>query len=135
MVNETAESTTTRNILVVDDDRALCKMMALALEQQGYHTRQAFSGEEGLEYFRSDPPDLILLDFAMPGMNGFEVVKEIRRIENPKGRTIIVIVTAYSQTFLVSVDFQVEVDSYLTKPVILSELLAHVNDLLSSRGN
>ncbi len=121
-------------ILVVDDDKALCKMMSRALESSGYRTLMAYSGEEGLDTFRNEKPDMILLDFAMPGMNGFEVVKEIRRTESPKGRTIIVIVTAYSQTFLVSVDFQVEVDSYLTKPVILSDLLTHVSDLFSSRS-
>jgi DNA-binding response OmpR family regulator len=120
-------------ILIVDDDRALCRMMARALEGEGYLVVTAFSGEDGLALFREERPAMVILDFAMPGMNGFEVVNEIRSIEEPKHRTIVVIVTAYSQTFLVSVDFKISVDSYLTKPILPSDLVEHVNDLFAVR--
>lgn len=120
-------------VLLVDDDRALCRMMARALETAGYEALTASTGEEGLQIFRDERPDMVVLDFAMPGMNGFEVVDEIRRLEGGRKRAIVVIVTAYSQTFLVSVDFKVSVDSYLTKPILPSDLVAHVNDLFATR--
>jgi CheY-like chemotaxis protein len=123
-----------RRILVVDDDRPLCNMMAGSLAEAGYETFTAYSGEEALDRFRASQPDLVLLDFAMPGMNGFDVCAEIRRIEQPSRRTLIVFITAYSQAFLVSVDFHVGVDGTLTKPIVPSELVAHINDLFAARG-
>jgi CheY-like chemotaxis protein len=109
-------------------------MMAASLAEAGYETLTAYSGEEALDRFRVSQPDLVLVDFAMPGMNGFDVCAEIRRIEQPSRRTLIVFITAYSQAFLVSVDFHVGVDGTLTKPIVPSELVAHINDLFAARG-
>jgi len=124
-----------KKILVVDDDASLCKLLAAVLRSAGYETVTAFNGEGAVEVFRAERPDLILLDFAMPGMNGFEVVDAVRKLETPDHRTIIVFVTAYSQAFLVSVDFHVGVDGCLTKPIAPDDLVNHVNDLFASRGN
>ncbi len=123
-----------KKILVVDDDVALCKLMASVLESAGYKTATAFSGEGALELFRAEHPDLILLDFAMPGMNGFEVVDAVRRLESPDQRAIIVFITAYSQAYLVSVDFHVGVDGCLTKPIAPADLVSHIDDLFASHG-
>jgi CheY-like chemotaxis protein len=123
-----------KKILVVDDDIPLCKMMAAVLQEAGYETASAFSGESALEVVRAEHPDLILLDFAMPGMNGFEVVDAVRRLESPDQRAIIVFVTAYSQAYLVSVDFHVGVDGCLTKPIAPADLVSHINDLFALHG-
>jgi two-component system, OmpR family, response regulator MtrA len=115
-----------KRVLVVEDDAALCKMMAATLSEEGFQTFMALSGEEGLETFKAEQPDVVLLDVALPGLNGFEVAHEIRKIEPPDKHTIVVIVTAYSQSFLVSTYFQTDIDSYLTKPVLPEDLVNQV---------
>ncbi|MCC7205666.1 MAG: response regulator [Anaerolineae bacterium] len=132
-MTDQADMQTARRILVVDDDKPLCNMMATALANAGYAVATAFSGEEALDRYREQQPDLVILDFAMPGMNGFEVCTEIRRLDPPHHRTLVVFLTAYAQTFLVSVDFHVGVDGTLTKPILPSDLVAHVKDLFASR--
>lgn len=109
-------------------------MMAASLAEAGYEALTAYNGVEALDRFRTSQPDLVLLDFAMPDMNGFDVCAEIRRIEQPSRHTLIVFITAYSQAFLVSVDFHVGVDGTLTKPIVPNELVAHINDLFAARG-
>lgn len=132
-MTDRAETQTARRILVVDDDKPLCNMAATVLTEAGYAVTVAYSGEEALVHYREQQPDLVLLDFAMPGMNGFDVCTEIRRLDPPHHRTLIVFMTAYAQTFLVSVDFHVGVDGTLTKPILPSDLVAHVKDLFASR--
>jgi CheY-like chemotaxis protein len=122
-----------RKILVVDDDKPLCHLMAKALTDGGYQTFTAYSGAEAVEVFRAERPDLLVLDFAMPGMNGYEVVAEIRKLERSEQRTLIMLVTAYSQAFLVSQDFRLSVDGYVTKPILPSDLLARVEDLFANQ--
>lgn len=119
-----------KKILVVDDDKTLAQSTAEILEHVGYETYTAFSGEEALEKFRADPPDLVILDVAMPGMNGFDVAVEMRKIEPEENRTKIVILTAYSQSFLFYSQVEARITSYLTKPLMLKELVEHVNRLL-----
>ena len=120
-----------KRILVIDDDKSQCNLMARSLAEAGYQVEQTYSGADGVELFKTWQPDLVLIDFAMPGMNGFEAVNEMRKLERGKSRTQIVMITAYSQTFLVSVDFQVGVDSYLTKPMLPTELVERITDLLA----
>jgi CheY-like chemotaxis protein len=133
-MTEQAETQTARRILVVDDDKPLCNMVATVLSDAGYAVTTAYSGEEALVHYREQQPDLVLLDFAMPDMNGFDVCAEIRRLDPPHHRTLVVFMTAYAQTFLVSVDFHVGVDGTLTKPILPSDLVTHVRDLFASRS-
>lgn len=121
-----------QKVLVVDDDSVMCKMMATALENGGYHTMMAASGEDCLALYEVWKPDLILLDVAMPGKNGLEVAAEIRKGEPPGTHTPIIIITAFGSTFLVSVDLQLGVDSYLTKPILPEELVDQVRTVLQS---
>jgi DNA-binding response OmpR family regulator len=122
-------------VLVVDDDLALCRIMSSALMAAGYEAPVANDGPQAIEKFQSLKPDLVLLDFAMPGMNGYDVVNELRRLEANTGkRTLIILLTAYSQTYLVSLGFRVDADSYIGKPVMPSDLVAQVRDLLVVRG-
>lgn len=117
-------------ILVVDDDEALCQMMALALRTAGFDTITAFDGPSALALYRAKHPHLVVLDFAMPDMNGYEVAAEIRRHEGDQKKTLILFVTAYAQATLVAMDFNISSDGFITKPVLPSELLRHVRELL-----
>lgn len=121
---------TPRNILIIDDDKDQCNAMSAVLNQFGYETRIANSGEDGLAQYVAETPDLILLDVAMPGMNGFEVAAEIRRLEGEARSTVIVIVTAFSSSFYVSSSVQNDIDSHLTKPVNPEALVDHVRLML-----
>lgn len=118
-------------ILVIDDDFNLVEMMRHSLEAQGYHTDIVHDGRSGLDAYRKRNPDLILLDVAMPGMNGFEVADEIRRAEKNTGKhTPIVVLTAYAQSFFVSVSFESKIDGYLTKPIMPKDLIAQIEQFL-----
>jgi len=122
-----------KSVCVVDDDRKFCTMIADALRADGFQTTKAFTGEEALAIYDQNPPDLILLDVAMPGINGFEVAATIREREmTTKHRTIIVILTAHARSFSVSVGFHSGIDSYLIKPLTPMEVLAHVHQMLEN---
>ena len=92
----------------------------------------ANDGPTGMEKFRSEKPDLIVLDVAMPEMSGFEVAKSIRTLEYEEDlpHTPIVLLTAYARSFFPSVGREAGVDSYLTKPVAPEHLLEHVRQFL-----
>jgi DNA-binding response OmpR family regulator len=122
-----------KKVCVVDDDHKFCTMIADALRKNGYETTMAFTGEEALAIYDRDRPDLILLDVAMPGINGFEVAAGIREREASAGhRAIIVIMTAHARSFSVSVGFHSGIDSYLIKPLTSQDVLAHVHQVLSN---
>ncbi|MFC7442014.1 response regulator transcription factor [Laceyella putida] len=69
----------TRNILVVDDDKAIVELMRDFLEDEGFRVKEAFNANEALEILRRSPVDCVILDVMMPGQNGFELCREIRR--------------------------------------------------------
>jgi len=117
--------------LVVDDDQIFCNLVATTLMNNGYQTRTAFTGEDGLIMYERDKPDLILLDVAMPGINGFEVATAIRdREQDTDNHTRIVIMSAHASSFAVSVSFHTGITSYLTKPVLPRDVLAQVRNIL-----
>ena len=120
-----------KKVLVVDDDRIFCNLVAETLKRDGYETLRAFTGEEGLNAYERDKPDLILLDVAMPGISGFEVATTIRDREQYVDRhTLIVIMSAHASSYTVSVSFHMGISSYLTKPVLPHDVLAQVRNLL-----
>lgn len=86
-----------KKILVIDDEEAIRKSFLLSLEDSGYTVRTAPSGEEGLALFKKESPDLIFLDLKMPGMNGVETLRAIRK-ENTE--VPIYIVTAFYREFM-----------------------------------
>jgi DNA-binding response OmpR family regulator len=118
-------------VLVVDDDEPLCKLSARSIQEKGFDTLTAFDGESALEIFKEHRPDVIILDVAMPGMSGFDVAVEIRRIEPPFTHTVIIILTAYDRSYFASKDFESYVDSFLTKPILPQDLIGHVSSLIS----
>lgn len=120
-----------QSILVIDDDPEQCKMMAETLSDAGYQVRTAQSGAEGLALFKADPPDMVVVDFAMPAMNGIEFVTAMRAIETR--RTLVLMVAGYAQSFLAALDTTGGVDSYLIKPILKHDLVTRVADLFAGR--
>jgi DNA-binding response OmpR family regulator len=123
------EASVARKILVVDDEAVLVETIAYNLEQAGYRVVTASDGNSALEAARSEDPDLILLDIMLPGIDGLEVCRQLRR-ESSTATTPIVMLTAKSDEIDKVVGLEVGADDYVTKPFGRRELLARVRALL-----
>jgi DNA-binding NtrC family response regulator len=86
-----------KRILVIDDEEAVRKSFILSLEDDGYDVDTAASGEEGIRSIKKNRPDLIFLDLKMPGMNGVDTLREVRKIDK---NVPVYIVTAFLKEFL-----------------------------------
>lgn len=115
-----------RNILVVDDDERLRELVAEYLGGRGFSVVTAEDGEAGLSALRSGPVDLVVLDVMMPGLDGFEVVKEIRKTS----RVPVIMLTARGDELDRIVGLEIGADDYLPKPFNPRELLARVQAVL-----
>ncbi len=118
-----------RKILVVDDEAILVETIAYNLEQAGYRVVTAADGSSALDAARSEIPDLIILDVMLPGMDGLEVCRQLRK-ESGTATTPIVMLTAKSDEIDKVVGLEVGADDYVTKPFGRRELLARVRALL-----
>ncbi|MDR1079872.1 MAG: response regulator [Deltaproteobacteria bacterium] len=123
----------TPKVLVVDDEILNRKLIQAMLKPQGYEVVLAGDGVECLEKVRENPPDLILLDIIMPGMNGFEVVQEIKK-EERFAQIPIVMVTALQDVNDRVKALEVGADDFLSKPVDRMELRARVRSLLKVKA-
>jgi DNA-binding response OmpR family regulator len=113
-------------ILVVEDDERIRSSMRLALEGEGYQIDEAGSGEDALDQFAADAPDLALIDLMLPGMDGFECCRALRR----QSAVPIIIVTARTDTHDVVAGLEAGADDYVTKPFVAKELGARIRALL-----
>ncbi len=112
-----------RTILVVDDDPGIVALIVTMLKKDGYTTVTAVNGREALEKYERARPDLVLLDLAMPGMDGFEVLAEIRRRDRVAGRhTLVLLLTAHVQSYFPADGVEADADGYIAKPVTASKL-------------
>ncbi|MGH9683374.1 MAG: response regulator [Candidatus Acidiferrales bacterium] len=116
-------------LLIVDDEAAARTALATLLRREGYQVRDAASGEEALAECAAFRPDLILLDIVMPGLNGFEVCRQIKAM--PETRlTPIVLITGLSQTGDRIEGINAGADDFLSKPLDFNQLLARTRSLL-----
>lgn len=119
----------TRRILVVDDDPLSLDLLEQELTGSGYAVQKATSGEEALRVVESTQPDVILLDYVMPGMDGIEVVRRLRQDERYKGIPVI-LVTGRGTTEDKTRGLDAGADDYVVKPFDRVELLARVRSML-----
>jgi DNA-binding response OmpR family regulator len=115
-----------KKILVVDDEPTLVATVKYNLEREGYQVVTAADGESGLSVARAERPDLILLDLMLPGLDGFEVCRILRR----EMTAPILMLTAKTQEVDKVVGLELGADDYVTKPFSMRELLARVRALL-----
>jgi DNA-binding response OmpR family regulator len=118
-------------ILVIDDDRIILEMLNLALSKADYEVIPASDGEEGLRLFREEKPDLVIADIAMPGIDGYQVVSQIREIQRGEKRTPVIILTAHEQSVMRAYAEELGADLYLTKPVTPRQLVEYMKKLLA----
>jgi len=117
-------------ILVVDDDSNTLRLLSYMLERGGFQVKMAADGEDGLEMAFQQPPDLVVLDVMMPGLNGYQVCERLRA--DPRTAHVpIIILTARSQRIDQQTALEAGADLYLSKPVTPDELVGKVNELLS----
>lgn len=116
-------------ILIVDDDLDILELLKMNLEPEGYDVQTASDGESAVQSACANPPDLILLDVMMPHKNGFEVIQELKNIEDTKNVPVI-LVTARGQTEDKILGLDTGADDYITKPFDLREVTARVEAVL-----
>jgi DNA-binding response OmpR family regulator len=115
-----------KTILVVDDERNIVELVRLYLEQAGFAVVEARDGQAALDAHDRVDPDLIVLDLMLPGKDGMEVTREVRR----RGETPILMLTARSEDIDRIVGLELGADDYLTKPFNPRELVARVKAIL-----
>jgi DNA-binding response OmpR family regulator len=118
-----------KDILVVDDEPAIARMVKMSLSVEGYQVRTASSGFDALEQVEDRRPDLIVLDIMMPGMNGYEVCMELKNHPQNKGIKVIFL-TALGNPGDAQRGFAAGGDDYIIKPFDPDELLDKVKEIL-----
>ena len=118
--------TAKQKILVVDDDSNIAELISLYLAKEQYEARTASDGDEALKLFRSFGPDLIILDIMLPGRDGYDVLREIRKDSNVP----VILLSAKGETFDKVLGLELGADDYVIKPFEAKELLARVKAVL-----
>lgn len=116
----------TGKILIVDDDKNICELLRLYIEKEGYETSMAYDGTSALKAFERSEPDLILLDIMLPGLDGWQVCREIRQ----KSSCPIIMLTAKGEVFDKVLGLELGADDYIVKPFETKEVIARINAVL-----
>jgi len=115
-------------VLVCDDERHIVRLIQVNLEKAGYTVVTAYDGKDGLEKIKAEKPDMVVLDVMMPYMDGFEVLKSLRR--DPEFMALpVIMLTAKAQDKDVFEGYHYGADMYLTKPFNPIELVTFVKRL------
>lgn len=115
-----------QKILIVDDDDNIAELISLYLTKECYDTRIVSDGEEALEAFKTFQPNLILLDLMLPGMDGYQVCREIRQTSDVP----IIMLSAKGEVFDKVLGLELGADDYIIKPFDSKELVARVKAVL-----
>ena len=124
---------TNRRVVYIEDDQEMIDLVVLILNRRGFQVKGAHGGRNGLDMIFQDPPDLILLDLMMPGMDGWEVYQQLKANEKTRGIPVIV-VTAKAQAIDRVLGLHIaKVDDYISKPFSPQELVDSVEKVLARR--
>ena len=115
-------------ILVVDDDRDMCRMISSILKEEGYKVDKAYDGEQAIKKIKARGYNLILLDYKLPDMDGINVLKEVRRIEPS-----VIMISAYGSPAIKSMAKKLRVYRFLDKPFDVNRLIKIVKDALAKK--
>jgi two-component system response regulator MprA len=126
-------SVTRPRLLVVDDDANITAFLKRALSYEGYQVETAMDGPSGLAAARDHPPDLVILDIMLPGIDGVELLRRLRAGETETGTLPILMLTARDEVSARVAGLDAGADDYLVKPFALEELTARIRALLRRR--
>lgn len=113
-------------VLIVDDDAHIAELVALYMEKEGYETYEVHNGSDAMEAFKKFDPHIVLLDIMLPGIDGYQVCRQIRQLNN----TPIIMLTAKGETFDKVLGLEMGADDYMVKPFDSKELVARVKAVL-----
>ena len=119
-----------KRILVIDDDCEMAELLRQSLAQEGFEISTTTSGEEGIGLCRTQPGELVLLDVNLPDINGFEVLRRLRR----ESDVPVIMLTARGEEVDRVVGLEIGADDYLPKPFSVRELVARINAILRRTG-
>lgn len=117
-------------VLIVDDDKNICDLLRVYLEKEGYSTIISNEGNEAMVKFNSLNPDIVMLDIMLPGMDGWQICKEIRKASD----TPIIMLTAKSEIFDKVLGLELGADDYIVKPFDTKEVLARIKAVARRSG-
>ena len=118
-------------ILLVDDDPNIRQLVRLYLEKEGFDVTEADRGDTALKEFKAAPPNLMLLDVMLPGMDGWQVCREVRKVSNIP----IIMLTAKDETFDKVLGLELGADDYVVKPFDTKELVARIKEVIRRYQN
>jgi len=118
-----------KNILIVEDDKSISKLVKYNLEKAGYSCFASFSGEDALKMLDKENVDLVILDIMLPGMNGLEVCRKIKQ-DKEKAGIPIVMLTAKGEEVDRIVGLELGADDYMVKPFSPRELILRIKGIL-----
>jgi len=118
-------------VLVVDDDLNICELIRLYLEKDGYEVKTVTRGDKAVSEFSSFAPSMVILDIMLPGMDGWQVCREIRQ----KSNIPIIMLTAKGETFDKVLGLELGADDYIVKPFDPKELVARIKAVLRRYEN
>ncbi len=113
-------------ILIADDDKNICELLRLYLAKEGYETILAYDGDQAIQAAEKEKPDMILLDVMMPGKDGWEVCREVRKM----GNTPVIMLTAKGETYDKILGLELGADDYVVKPFDTKEVVARIKAVL-----
>ena len=113
-------------VLVIDDDTNICELLRLYLEKEGFSVISVNDGEAALAAFKSEEPDMVLLDIMLPKLDGWQVCREIRKFSD----TPIIMLSAKGETFDKVLGLELGADDYVTKPFDTKEIVARIKSVL-----
>ena len=117
-------------IMIVDDDRNICELLRLYIEKEGFNVVTANDGMEALKLFEKENPELIMLDIMLPGLDGWQVCREIRKTS----QCPIIMLTAKGEVFDKVLGLELGADDYVVKPFEAKEVVARIRAVLRRTG-
>ncbi|NLU53374.1 MAG: response regulator transcription factor [Clostridiaceae bacterium] len=112
--------------MVVDDDVNICELIRMYLEKDGFQVSLCHDGKKAVEMFKDKAPDLVVLDIMLPGMDGWQVCREIRKLSSIP----IIMLSAKDETFNKVLGLELGADDYMVKPFDCKELIARIRAVL-----
>lgn len=111
-----------KKILIIEDEPDIANILSYTFKNEGFEVKHSVSGEEGIEVFHKFNPNVVLLDLMLPGMNGFDVCKELAKYSSP-----VIMLTARNDIVDKILGLELGADDYITKPFNIRECVTRVN--------